>query len=130
MKKIYRVITIMMFGLMLVGCGPKPASSNFNEEELKKASEEIINNFNKKECDEIISRGNEAMSAPGIEEQLEEVWNVVDDKLGEFKSITKVVIQDINGEALVTSFSEFENGKANFEISFNEEMQMTGFYIK
>ncbi|MEG0295181.1 MAG: DUF3887 domain-containing protein [Clostridium sp.] len=130
MKKIYRVITIMMFGLMLVGCGAKPASSDFNEEELKKASEEIINYFNNKQYEEIASRGDETMSAPGVAEKLKEVWDVVYDKLGEFKSITKVVIQDVNGEALVTSFTKYENGKVNFEISFNKEMQMTGVYIK
>lgn len=118
------------------GCGNK-LSDKFSEEEVKEAAENMINQVNSGELKDVYENTFAPVMRQGIEyEQLQENLDYVFDKLGEFESFEKMSVvggQDKDTEtpyAVVVLLAEYEDGKAQYTITFDTGMKCIGFYVK
>ena len=122
MKKLRLFLMVALGCVMLVGCSSKKLSDDFNEEELKTTTENVIQMLCNAEYDQIKEMLGQQLIDAGVTEKIKEVWEPMAKDLGKFDSYDK--------EATVVIISKFENGKAQFTISYNKDMKLTGFYIK
>lgn len=130
MKKIIRIMITILCFTMLVGCGAGKLSDNFSEDTLKSEAEAIIDNFNNKQYEEVINRGDENLKSKLTADQLKEVWEQVNSKLGDYEEISKITFKEKDGIVSVVALAKYENSKAQFTMSFNEDMELVGIFLK
>ncbi len=130
MEKLKLLIITMIVGLGLVGCTNSKLSPVYDEGKLKADSQEIVQMFCNEEYDKIISKMTDSVATQISAKQLEEVWSPMEGKLGKFKSISKEDVVGQENLATVVTIAQFENGKVQFTITYNEEMELEGLYLK
>lgn len=130
MKKLRLFLMVALGYVMLVGCSSKKLSDDFNEEELKTTTENVIQMLCNEEYDQIKEISGQKLIDAGITEKIKEVWEPMAKDLGKFDSYDKEAVVGNGEEATVVIISKFENGRAQFTISYNKDMKLTGFYIK
>lgn len=130
MKKM-KLLLIMVLGcVMLVGCSSSKLSESFDEQELKTTTEEVIQMLYNGEYDKIEAMSNEVLIDAKVTEKLSEVWEPLAKDLGKFESYEKEAVVGKDNDATVIVITKFENGKVQFTISYNEDMELIGFFIK
>lgn len=134
MKKVKLFLGVFLLSVALVGCSSSKLSEDFDEAKVKSSAQEIVDLTCSGEYDKIIDKMNDEMKAAITAEQLKEGWNPMLTKLGKFESISKeaVVGKEIDGEdvATVVEIVKFENGKAQFTITYDKDMKLSGLYMK
>lgn len=115
----------------------KPLSDCFEEETVKKTAEEIIELVHEGDYEKIIEEYESAKLVTVLtEEDLRNAVQPVMEELGEPGKIERTVVTgNENPEtkeeyATAVSIVSYENGKAQYTITFNQTMKMEGFYIK
>lgn len=124
--------------LLIAGCsGQKPLSDRFEEETVKKTAEEIIALVHEGDYETIIEEYESAKLVTVLtEEDLSSAVQPVMEELGKPGEIEKTAVNGSENpetkEAYATAVSvvSYENGKAQYTITFNQSMKMEGFYIK
>lgn len=140
MKKRIRRILLCMFILaaLLTGCaGSQRLSDQFDEEEVKKAAEEVIVALNNGEVDALVEEKWSAIMKNALDEEgvKEQIVPVIEE-LGEFESFDQEAVtggKDADTEqefAVAVIKAKYEKRKAQFTISFDENMKVAGFFIK
>ena len=137
MKKagIFTAIAVLA-GIFTAGCGQAKLPESFSEEEVKKEAEKSIALFNERDYAGLIEMCSEELKAGITEEQFAEACDPYLDKCGEFEEITKTVFaggHDKNSGidyATAVMIGEYEDGKIQFTVSFDEDMEMIQFLIK
>lgn len=137
MKKagIFTAIAVLA-AVFTAGCGQAKLPESFSEEEVKKEAEKSIALFNERDYAGLIEMGSEKLKAGITEEQFAEACDPYLDKCGEFEEITKTVFaggHDKNSGidyATAVMIGEYEDGKIQFTVSFDEDMEMIQFLIK
>ena len=139
MKKRKRIICVMMtiIALMLLttGCASK-LSEKFDEGEVQKKAEEIAELSCTGEISKAYGMLSEMMKAQITEEQIRAGIEGTIEPLGDFEKISGTNVsgqkdKDTGTEyALAIVMAQFSDGKAQFTISFDTEMNCIGFYIK
>ncbi len=130
MKKIKILLMVLLVGVILGGCSSSKLSDAYNEDELKKDAQRIVSMICNEEYDKVIDQMSDNIKGKISAEQLKEVWQPIKEKVGSFKSIEKEGVIGKDGLATVVEVAEFENGKAQFTITYNEDMKLEGLYIK
>lgn len=126
----------VLAAVFTAGCGQAKLPEGFSEEEVKKEAEKSIALFNERDYAGLIEMGSEELKAGITEEQFAEACDPYLDKCGEFEEITKTVFaggHDKNSEidyATAVMIGEYEDGKIQFTVSFDEDMEMIQFLIK
>lgn len=126
----------VLAAVFTAGCGQAKLPESFSEEEVKKEAEKSIALFNERDYAGLIEMGSEELKAGITEEQFAEACDPYLDKCGEFEEITKTVFaggHDKNSEidyATAVMIGEYEDGKIQFTVSFDEDMEMIQFLIK
>ncbi len=124
------VIRVMILAVILTGCaGKQKLSDKFDEEEVKAAAEEVIEILNEGDIDTLVDqKWNSVMkSMAGREMMTEQVLPIVED-LG---ALTGSSDKDTEQEFAVAVVKvKYEKRKAQFTISFDEDMKVGGFYVK
>ena len=135
-KRCFLLGVICLIGSSAAGCGNK-LSDKFDEEEVKEAAETMINQVNSGELKDVYENTFAPVMRQGIEyEQLQENLDYVFDKLGEFESYEKISVvggQDKDTEtpyAVVVLLAKYEEGKAQYTVTFDTGMKCIGFYVK
>ena len=135
-KRCFLLWVICLIGTSAAGCGNK-LSDKFDEEEVKEAAETMINQVNSGELKDVYENTFAPVMRQGIEyEQLQENLDYVFDKLGEFESYEKISVvggQDKDTEtpyAVVVLLAKYEEGKAQYTVTFDTGMKCIGFYVK
>lgn len=127
----FKVILITaLLGFVMIGCSDKSISEAYDEENLKSDALEVINMLCEGKYSEIVNDMSITMQEEIDDKKLEDVWEPIEDKLGEFKDVSKEVITEKDGLAVVVLVGDFENGKAQFTITFNKDGVLEGLYIK
>ena len=97
----------------------------------------MINQVNSGELKDVYENTFAPVMRQGIEyEQLQENLDYVFDKLGEFESYEKISVvggQDKDTEtpyAVVVLLAKYEEGKAQYTVTFDTGMKCIGFYVK
>ncbi|WP_297136413.1 DUF3887 domain-containing protein [Terrisporobacter sp.] len=130
MKKLRLFLVMALSCLILVGCSTNKLSDAFDEEELKTTTQNIIQMLCNGEYDKIEEISGQELIDAGVTAKLKEVWEPIEKNLGEFDSYEKEAVVGKDNQATVVNLAKFKNGKAQFTISYNEDMKLTGFYIK
>lgn len=134
-----KLICFLLLGLFAIaGCsGAKELSSDFDEAEVKKAAEEVINIVNEGDYTTFLEEkcGAKLKTVLG-EKTLQEQIAPIIEELGTFESIDKSVVvgsvdKDTDEEyAMAIVVTKYSGGKAQFTLTFNKQMKLSGFYIK
>ena len=137
-KKAGKIAALLMFGaICLAGCVNKePLPESFDEAVVKEEAEKTLAFFNERDYQSIIDMGDENMKNSTTTEQFRESCDPLLDEKGEFKEVTKMPIvgnEDKKsgikyGGAVMTG--EYEQGKIEFSVAFNEDMELVQFLVK
>ena len=136
MKKIRFTAILLLSALMLCACKSGGSLADvFSEDEVRTKAEEAIELFNAKEYQSLIEMGNDEFQAAVTVEQFETAGTTAMDKLGEFKSVDNFAIagqkdNEKNDYAAVVAVGEYEQGKMQFTMAFDDEMKLVQFFIK
>ena len=138
-KKMIRMMTGMcILAGLLFGCaGSQRLSDNFDEAEVKEAAKNIIETLNSGEVEALgDEQWNAVMKGAVDSEMLEDQILPIVEELGEFEGFDKEAVtgsKDPDTEqefAVAIIIGKYEKRKAQFTISFDEDMKVGGFYIK
>ena len=131
------VLTGMLAGV-LTGCaGRQKLSDGFDEAEVKAEAKEVIEILNDGDVDTLVDDRWNAMLKSVLDKDMvkSQVLPVIEE-LGAFEGFDKEAVtgsKDPDTEqeyAVAVIVAEYEKRKAQFTISFDEEMKVGGFYIK
>lgn len=136
-----KMLFLTGFILLLVlstGCMNKSTklAEGFDAEELKKASEQVVDQVNKNDYDSFINdAGDEVAESISRAKFENEVVAYVNSK-GAFQSYGKQAVigkkYEKTGEdcGVVVMAAEYENGTIQYTISFTKEMKLNGLWLK
>ena len=131
------VCVCVLTGLLFGCAGSQRLSDNFDEAEVKAAAEEVIEILNEGDIDTLVDqKWNSVMkSMAGKEMMTEQVLPIVEE-LGAFEEFDKEAVTGSRDKDTEQEFAvavvkvKYEKRKAQFTISFDEDMKVGGFYIK
>lgn len=128
-------ICIIMAFTILTGCSMIGLSDKFDEEEVKKAAENVVGLVNAKDIESL-----QAMSIPEMKEVLNEATiNQIHEELengGKFERIENISLESQEDKgtkeeyAVTVVKAKYENKNFIYTISFNEKMELAGLYVK
>lgn len=134
MKRVKLLLVALLTGIILVGCSSSKLSDAFDESTLKSRGQEVVNLIVNEEYDKISAQMSdkmkEAVSSEELEKTLRDTWDSVKGKLGEFEKISKEGIVGAENLASVIEVAKFKNGKVQFTINYNENMELEGIFLK
>ena len=130
MKKLLSVFMVLFCGIIIVGCGTQKLSSNYSEEKLKAAAEETINNLNNNKYDEIVNGSRASLKAQLPKDKIKEAWEPLQEHIGKYKEISRISFQEKDGIAIVVAIAQYEEGKVQFTLSYDEDMKLAAIYMK
>lgn len=128
------VVFVISF-LLLGGCSNLKLSEDFNEDEVRQKSEEVIEIINNNDSDALIGMCTIEMKKALDEDTLASIYEAIDEG-GSFKEIKDL---DIGGNkdkkteeeyAVAVVKTEYENKNFIYTISFTKQMKLAGFYYK
>ena len=125
---------IMCFSL-LIGCSGQKLSSNFNEDEVREATEDIIMLINEQDSEGLRELCTVQMKEGLTDDTLKQVYEIIGES-GTFEKIQEVSMasktnKDNDEElAVVVAKTKYENKSFTFTISFTKQMKLAGLYIK
>ncbi len=132
------ILLAVLLAEVLTACaGSRKLSDKFDEAEVKAAAEEVIEILNEGDVDTLVDeKWNTVMkSMVGKDVLTGEILPIVEE-LGAFEAFDKEAVtgntdQDTDQEYAVAVIKvQYEKRKAQFTISFDEDMKVGGFFIK
>lgn len=131
MKKLIKGILLVIPMMLLVACGgDAKLSEKFNEEEVKSAAQTVITSLDANDFEKVYEISNDKLKEVLNEEKLKETFEPINEKIGAYKETTKTALKGGEGIATVVAIAQYENGKVQYTISFDEEMKLSGLYVK
>lgn len=137
-KRNRMMLCMLLLAGMLFGCaGSRRLSDEFDEAEVKEAAEKVIETLNGKEVETLVDEHWNAVMKNAVDaEMLKEQILPIVEELGEFEGFDKEAVtgsKDPDTEqefAVAVIKAKYEKRKAQFTISFDEDMKVAGFFIK
>ncbi len=131
------LLAVLLAGVLTACAGSRKLSDKFDEAEVKAAAEEVIEILNEGDADTLVDeKWNTVMkSMVGKDVLTGEILPIVEE-LGAFEAFDKEAVtgntdQDTDQEYAVAVIKvQYEKRKAQFTISFDEDMKVGGFFIK
>lgn len=126
----------ILTALFLTGCSQNQLSDKFDEETVKEEAEKAVELFNERDYQGILDMGDENMKNGITAEQFAEASDPYLDKCGEFQEIGKTVVLGSSDKETgkefggVVMIGNYEEGKIQFTIAFDEDMKLVQFLIK
>ncbi|MGL4989542.1 MAG: DUF3887 domain-containing protein [Sarcina sp.] len=130
MKKLIKGLMVCLPILFLVGCGGNSLSEKFDEEKLNIENKNVIEWLAEGQFEKVYEIEDTTMQASLDEDKLAEVFEPINQTVGTYKDIEKTVMKEKDGSVTGVSIANYENGKLQFTINFNEEMKIGGLYVK
>ncbi len=129
---------VVLTAALLYGCGSsQKLSEKFDAEEVKKAAEEVIGLVNEGDFDTLAEeKWNTIMQTSLDADTMAAQVEPVVEELGEFQSFDKEAVVGETDKETEQEFAvavirvQYEKRKAQYTISFDEDMKVGGFYIK
>lgn len=138
MKKFFAALGVLLLVGGITGCSrSQELPDDFDENEVKKAAEEVIDLVNAGEYEKLAEEKWNAQlkTALPAEKMSEEIQPVIEE-LGAFESFENEAVaggedKDTEQEfAVVVVKAKYEERKVQFTISFDKNMKTAGFFIK
>ncbi|WP_295122702.1 DUF3887 domain-containing protein [uncultured Chitinophaga sp.] len=128
------IIVLGMFLTFQVNTITRNASSvvltRFDEPARKKISLEIVNNLVKENYDSVRKDFAPALKQELSAERLAEGWKKLIETTGTYTEVASSTVNAVNGYNQVKVRCKFKKGNATVEVTFNEEDQVLGLYLK
>ena len=135
MKRLIIFLSLLLIAALFAGCSQKP-SDKFDEDAVVSAAQEVVALMNEGKYEEITAKTREdlreALSAEVLASAAEQVLSGA----GDFSSFGKYSIAGQNdkstGEeyAVIVLQAEYANKTHVYTLTFDEDMNIVGFYIK
>lgn len=132
MKRFILVFSI----LLLVACSSNRIPEGFDENKLNDKAEAIVMLLNDEQYSDVYNMFRTNIKTLVTLEQIEQVLTTKYEQVGEFEKINQIVITDTKDPstseiyAIVIIVSVHKEGNATYTLSFNEALEIVGFYIK
>lgn len=137
MRKIVSLLTMFIIMGMLAGCGKSTELADvFDEKEVISKAENAVTVVNEDGFEEFHELWDDSLKSKILEKDYNEQVFAVVEKKGEFEGIGKTVVVGQTDEktgknyAIAVLVGEYSEGKIQYTISFDEDMNMIGFFIK
>ena len=127
MRKILSVLLGSLVALMLVGCG-----SNVDDATADKYIEQakaVVENLNNENYEDIQAQFDAKMKANLTTEQLAELAPIIEAS-GQFQEFDKQSVEEKDGYYTTILVAKYSEEKRIYTISFNEQDEIVGLYIK
>ncbi|HHV98635.1 MAG TPA: DUF3887 domain-containing protein [Clostridiaceae bacterium] len=129
------VLAALIFLTVLNGCSSRKLSSDFSEDEVRKAAENVINLINNQDAD-----GLKEICTVRMKEALtDDVLSKVFESIGEGGKFEKIEDMSVGGHtdkeseeefAVVVAKARYEIKTFTFTISFTKQMKLAGLYYR
>lgn len=136
MKLLFKSLLVISVLFITVACSNNELSSKFDEEEVIDKAKEVIEVINTQNYKEVIAYIRADLQAEITAEQLQEAWGDRITNAGVFKEIKNTALktqEDPNTkEDFVTIIIQavYEKDTLVYTLSFDEELEMIGLYMK
>lgn len=137
MRKIVSLLTMFIIMGMLAGCGKSTELADvFDEKEVISKAENAVTVANEGGFEAYYELWDDSLKSKILEKDYNEQVLAVVEKKGEFEGIGKTVVVGQTDEktgknyAIAVLVGEYSEGKIQYTISFDEDMNMIGFFIK
>ena len=132
MKRLALILSI----ILLTACSSNKIPDGFVETEIKNKVEEIVGLINEFKLDDVFTMFRDDLKTMVKVENLETIIQTKFDQVGQFKEVSQIVITDTKDPntsevyAVAIVVCEHEKGKTTYTLSFNESLELVGFFIK
>ncbi|MDD2591825.1 MAG: DUF3887 domain-containing protein [Erysipelotrichaceae bacterium] len=136
MKLLFKSLLVISVLFITVACSNNELSSKFDEEEVIDKAKEVIEVINTQNYEDVIAYIRADLQAEITAEQLKEAWGDRITNAGVFKEIKNTALktqEDPNTkEDFVTIIIQavYEKDTLVYTLSFDEELEMIGLYMK
>lgn len=130
MKRGIRILSIMLCGIILTGCGMEKLSDKYNEDEVRSATEDIITLLNEGKYDEIVKNGAEGLDGDGVTYDLKTSHESIIKDSGAFDTNKKMVFQEKSGYAVVVTLAKYEKKTIKYTFTFDENVKIIQLFMK
>lgn len=130
MKKFKLLSMVLLIGGMIVGCSSSKLSDVYDEEEVKTSGVGVIELLNEENYDGLEAKMSEKLKSAASIEELKKVWQPIKETVGEFEKIKKETVVGNEGLATIALMAKYKNGNVTFTITFNENLELEGLYMK
>lgn len=137
MRKIISLLTMFIIMGMLAGCGKSTELADvFDEKEVISKAENAVTVANEGGFEAYYELWDDSLKPKILEKDYNEQFLAMVEKKGEFKGIGKTVVVGQTDEktgknyAIAVLVGEYSEGKIQYTISFDEDMNMIQFFIK
>ena len=132
MKRLLLVFSL----LILTACSSNKIPEGFTETELTNKVNGIVSLLNDNKVNDVYSMFRSDVQAMLKLEDLEVIIQDKFEQVGTFKEVTQIAFTDTKDPstaelyAVVIVVCEHEEGKTTYTLSFNEELELVGFFVK
>lgn len=118
------------------GCSVPPLDAAFEASSVEAAAENMIALLNERDYDGAVSHFSDQLKSAVPAETLSSTFDPLLDRLGAFRSIKESVLSGAVEEetakpyAVAVVICRYENGSAQYTLSFDTEYQLIGIFIK
>lgn len=123
-----KVVIVITTLIALVACGGNKVDDATAEKYIAKA-EEIVALFNKGAYGEIHVMFDEQMKTGLPEDEMEELAPIIEGS-GDFEDIDKASVEELDGYYVVVLVANYSEEDRVFTISFNDQEEVAGLYMK
>lgn len=134
-KKAVSMCVVAVFALaVLVGCGPKMPDT-YNKETVKEKAVEVVNLLNNNEYQAVADMYREDLQETTQVVEWENIFTAQFAIMGAVEKIESIKVKteenpdDATGAAIVTVVCKYANGKMTYNVAFDGENNLIGFYL-
>jgi hypothetical protein len=128
-------LTAVMCFALLAGCAGQELSGDFNKEEVRKATEQVITLINNQDSEGIRELSTVRMRDALTDDVLKQIYEAIGEG-GQFETIEDMSMagttDSSSGEefAVVVAKAKYEIKTFTFTISFTKQMKLAGLYYR
>jgi len=127
-RSMFITILVTMLMLLLAACGGNKVDDAAAEKYITQA-EEIVALLNEQHYEEIHAKFNDEMKAGLPVEDMEELTPIIEES-GNFQEMDKASVEEEDGLYVTVLVAKYSNENRVFTITFNEDEEVAGLFIK
>ncbi|SEN71841.1 Protein of unknown function [Amphibacillus marinus] len=126
MKKLFLTLVLITLTSILIGC---QSNENEDEHEVIERAEGFINSLNEGSYEDAAAQLNDEMADALTPAILAELWQQLTVEFGDFKGHSFEETTEDQGHTIVFLAGEFERTSIRFQLTFDQDQQIAGFFI-
>lgn len=133
--KLFLIIILIFSFTLLVACKSTKLSEDFDEAEVKKATEQVITYINNKDSEALLEISTVAVKNAFTPEVLDQVFEAIGEG-GAFEEIEDISVGQDKDKATEEEFAvaiakaKYEHKNFIYTISFTKQMKLAGLFYK